>query len=208
MDTSNQAAIGEQVAAPGQTLVKLRAGRLGDLIVNAAGKYGELAKSGRLFHGCSAVAGVAPGTTIGTTAAVALANPLGSNVDLVIYEALMTYISGTLGTGTIDWIAHKRNLILPTGTAIEAQNAMIDGPDGTGRMLETATVLTGGNLVRPFAYLPPMLASSVQVPWTLIDKVEGAIIVRPGTSVSLQATAAAGTSPLVQFGFLWGEHPA
>src|SRR3989304_1010987 len=60
---------------------------------------------------------------------------------------------------------------------------------------------------RLFGTQPPLLATSVLTPWRLDDDVNGALIVPPGAAVSLQATAAAGTSPLVIYGCTWGEGP-
>ena len=192
----------------GQT-APFRQGRGGDMVSNMFGKYGEVARRGRLFHGSTDVTGAAPGTAIGTAAAIALGNPIGSGVDLIVLRAICHYKSGTLGTGHIDWIAHGNNLILPTGTAIATQNGRIGGPQPIGRLLDGATVLTGGLLFRPFAYLAPYLASTVTADLKLIglDEVDGAIIVAPGTSVSLQATAAAGSTPLVRYGVMWAEAP-
>jgi hypothetical protein len=182
-----------------------RQGSSGDQLVNMFGRYAELAKRGRLFCGITAVGGVAPGTAIGTTAAHALANPLGSNVDLVVLRQGVEYVSGTLGIGVVDWVAHLANLILPTGTAIPIVPGRIDGGAPQGRLLTTATVLTGGTVFRQFCNLPPMLATSVLAPWAIWDDIDGAIRVPPGTSVSLQGTAAAGTTPLVRFTTLWAE---
>ena len=58
-----------------------RMGRNSDLLVNLLGRYFELAKRGKLWFAETAVGGVAPGTAIGTTAAFALHNPPGANVD-------------------------------------------------------------------------------------------------------------------------------
>ena len=199
--------------AGGQTLAdgaegQTRLGQKGDLIVNLHGALAELARSGALFHGSTDVTGVAPGTAIGTTGPIALANPIGSNVDLYVQRAVCHYKSGTLGVGHIDWIAHLANLILPTGTAIGAINGRIGGAEPVGRLLDAATVLTGGLLFRPFAYLAPYLATTVTAP-ALIgkDEVKGAIVIPPGTSVSLQETGDGGTSPLVRYGIMWSEAP-
>lgn len=59
--------------------------------------------------------------------------------------------------------------------------------------------------MRVFGNLQASLASTAVQPWVLEDVVRGAIIVRPGDSISLHATAAAGTSPLVQFYVQWAE---
>lgn len=174
-------------------------------VVNASGAYGDLARRGAIFHGVTAVGGVAPGTAIGTTAAFALYNPAA--VDVYVLWAGMSYLSGTLGIGFIDWVSHAPGTVT-TGTLIPAQNGLAGGGTGLAKAFTTATVVTGGIPMRLFANLPPMLASSVLTPWLFQDHVAGAIVIPSGCTVSLQATAAAGTSPLVRFGCMWAELPA
>lgn len=205
METIITGQVGDQSLNDGQS-GPARQGRSGDLIFNMFGKWSELARSGQLFHGSTDVTGVAPGTSIGTTGPICLANPPGSSVDLIVLLALCHYKSGTLGTGHIDWIVHLANTALPTGTAIAPQNGRFDGSVGQGRLLDAATVLTAGKLFRPFAYLAPYLATTVTGP-ALIgkDEVDGAFIIPPATSVSLQATAAGGSTPLVRYGIMWAE---
>jgi len=172
------------------------------------GQFYEVAKRGSLFMAATAVTGVAPGTAIGTTAAFALANPAGSEFDLVIAKASMSYLSGTLGIGFVNWIAHRDPAqAIITGTAITVVAGRISGVAGVGRPFTTATVPASGVLTRLAFNLPPMLATTVLGPWRIDDDVQGAIVVAPGTAVSLQATAAAGTTPLVIYGCMWEEVP-
>lgn len=201
------AQVGAANPADGAT-IQPRASRLGDLLTNIAGKYAELARRGNLFHAMTAVTGVAPGTAIGTTAAAALANPRGSGKDVIVLAAFMAYVSGTLGAGQVDWVAHP----VPTqaaisGTAMPPINASLGGASPVAAPFTTATVPASGTPFRPFASLSPLLATSVLVPWITVDDVGGAIVIPPGTAASLQATAGAGSSPLVTFGFLWAEVP-
>lgn len=182
-----------------------RLGAAFDQIVNAAGPYSDLARRGVLYHAQTAVAGVAPGTSIGTTAAFALYNPAA--IDVYVLWAGLSYVSGTLGIGVIDWISHAPGTVT-TGTAIPAQNGLAGGATGLAKPFTTATVVTGGVPMRGFANLPPMLATSVLTPWLAKDDVGGAIVIPSGCTVSLQGTAGAGTSPLVRFSILYAELPA
>jgi len=169
--------------------------------------YYQVAREGNLYHAVTAVAGVAPGTAIGTTAAFALYNPGASGKDLVVLRGTMSYVSGTLGIGVVDWVAHvDPSAAIVTGTAIPVVNAKFLGPTAAGKPLTTATVVAG-DVFRSFANLPPILATSVVTPWLFIDEVDGAIVIPPGCSVTLEGTAGAGTSPLVRYGVLWEEVP-
>lgn len=186
-----------------------RAARTGEQVISDLhARFYEQAKRGNLFMGHTAVTGVAPGTAIGTTAAFALYNPAGSGVDLVVINGQMSYLSGTLGIGFISWVAHTNPAQAAlTGTAIPVVNGKVSGGAGQGKPLTTATVPASGTPFRLFANLPPMLATTVLTPWRFVDEVNGAIVIPPGCGVSLQATAAAGTSPLVLFGVTWEEVP-
>jgi hypothetical protein len=167
----------------------------------------EQNRRGNVYMGATAVTGVAPGTAIGTTAAFALYNPLNSGFNLVVLKASMSYLSGTLGIGFVNWIMHTAAVqagAAVTGTAISVVKGNGQNGVGVGKPLTTATVVAGV-LARLFGNLPPILASSVLTPWRLDDDVGGGLIVPPGAAVSLQATAAAGTTPLVIYGCTWEE---
>jgi hypothetical protein len=180
-----------------------------EVVSQVHGSLFEQNRRGNVYMGVTAVTGVAPGTAIGTTAAFALYNPLNSGVRLAVLRASMSYLSGTLGIGFVNWIYHTAAVqagAAITGTAISVVQGNGGGGAGKGKPLTTATVVAGV-LARPFGNLPPMLATSVLTPWRLDDNVDGALIVPPGAGVSLQATAAAGTTPLVIFGCTWEEVP-
>ena len=180
-------------------------GPLGEMV--SVAKYYEWARRGLIFHGQTAATGVAPGTAIGTTAAFCLSNPLNSNVDLVVLQGSMEYVSGTLGAGFVSWLMGALPTeTAPTGTLILARNGLMDGVASRARAFTTATIVAP-TPVRPFASIGASLASTAVQPWQIVDNVDGAIIVRPGCNLSLHATAAAGTSPLVVFGCLWAEIP-
>lgn len=205
-----QKQVGQQAVAAGNTGEGSITTTGEEVVSQVHGALYEQNRRGNVYMGVTAVSGVAPGTAIGTTAAFALYNPLNSVFNLVVLKVSMSYLSGTLGIGFVNWIYHTAAVqagAAVTGTAISVVNGRGSGSAGVGKPLTTATVVAGV-LARPFGNLPPMLASSVLTPWRLDDNVDGALIVPPGAAVSLQATAAAGTTPLVIFGCTWEEVPA
>lgn len=166
-------------------------------------------KNGRVFHGGTAATGVAPGTAIGTTAAFTLYNPTGSGIDMVLLYTSMGYVSGTLGAGVIHYVANTNpQAAAVTGTAITTVNALLGGANGVGKAFTTATLPAAPTILRPFASLQASLATTAVQPWQIYDAVDGAIVIPQGCALSLEATAAAGTSPLVVFGATWEEVPA
>ena len=175
-------------------------------VADAQPAYAAAALEGNVFSAMTAVTGVAPGTSVSTTSAFTLHNPAGSGVNLVILEGTMGYVSGTFGAGVVTWNANSDDdAAAPTGTAIAEVNMLIGGSaNANGRALTTATV-PAPTPIRPFASLGASLATTVLGPWVIKDRVDGAIVVKPGCSISLHATAAAGTSPLVVFGVTWQE---
>lgn len=190
----------------------LRQGRDAALVAHLAGaKYYDLVSRGVVYLGQTAVAGVAPGTALGTTAAFSLYNPAGSGKVLVVLQGSMGYVSGTLGAGVVTWAANTTTAQLasdPSGTAIPARNALIGGPaNNVGLPLTTVTLAAAPTPVRPFCSLGASLASTAVQPWQVVDDVDGALIVKPGKVLSLHATAAAGSTPLVVFGCMWAELP-
>ena len=179
-------------------------------IVQAGAKYADLGQQpGMVFTGGTAVTGVAPGTALGTTTAFSLANPAGSKVNLVVLRATMGYVSGTLGAGVVHYVANT-NVVgaAVTGTAITV-TAMPIGSQakGAGLAFTTATVPATPTVLRPFVSLGASLATTAVQPWQIIEDVDGEFVIGPGGVLSLHATAAAGTSPLVTYGMTWAEIP-
>src|SRR3972149_2516273 len=160
--------MGQKLVGP-QTLVdgvtgEGRIGRTGEEIFSGLhGKFYEQAKRGNVYSGATAVSGVAPGTAIGTTAAFALYNPLNSGIDLVILKASMSYLSGTLGIGFVNWIMHTAAVqagAAVTGTAISVVRANGQNGVGVGKPLTTATVVAGGGGRAPPDPPPPPAANA------------------------------------------------
>ena len=200
-----QTLVGVQAAVDGASPA-LRLGNLGDLLTNILGPQSELGRRGIAYHAQTAATGVAPGTAIGTTAAFCLANPSGSGKDVVVILAGMGYVSGTLGAGNIAWVAHDSpTQAAITGTAITPVCSRLGGSAPSAVAYTTATVPASGKPCRVFASLGASLASTATQPWQVVDEVMGAIVLRPGTAISLQGTTAAGSSPVVVFSVMWAE---
>jgi len=187
----------------------LRIGKTGGLVVGTAhGEHYEAASRGKVWSACTAVGGVAPGTSLSTTAAFWLHNPIGSGVNLSLIEATMGYLSGTLGAGSVYLTSHAgAAAVNPTGTAISPRQTLL-GSSATGLALAftTATVVTQ-IAIRPVCSFGAILATTAFQPTQLKDQINGAVIVPPGFGVGLHSIATAGTAPLALFGMLWEEIP-
>lgn len=170
--------------------------------------YYEAVRRGMVFAGATAATGVAPGTAIGTTAAFSLANPVGSGKVLVPISASMGYISGTLGAGVVWYVANTNpNAAAVTGTAITVSRTFLSSAaaGNVGLAFTTATVPATPTILRPAWSLQASLASTAVAPWVVKDELAGEFIIDEGCTLSLEATAAAGSSPLVSYGMTWVE---
>jgi hypothetical protein len=165
----------------------------------------ELVRGSQVYSATTAVSGVAPGTAIGTTGAFTLQNLAGSSVNLVILQAFMGYVSGTLGAGVVNYLVNGPTTTVATGTAITPVNNFLGGVASTYARAFTTSTIVSPTLLRPFCSLQASLASTAVGPWQIIDQVNGGIIVTPGSNLTLHATAAGGSTPLVIFGMTWAE---
>jgi hypothetical protein len=92
--------VGIQSNADGSTTL-LRQGKQGQLISDSLhGQYFESNLRTTVYTASNAVAGVAPGTALGTTPPIAIYNPINSGVNAVVRNASVGYVSGTLGAGS------------------------------------------------------------------------------------------------------------
>lgn len=176
-------------------------------IVEKHGAMFDAAFEGRLFHAATAKTGVAPGTDIGTTAAFALHNPTGSGKLLIIRKASLGYVSGTLGAGAVYHCVNSNPAAAaPTGTAIVEIPGLLNVNAPVGIALTTATLAAAPAIVRPFCNLTALLASTAVGVYQATEDLEGAIVLPEGCTYSLQAVAAAGSTPLVVYGVTWEEN--
>ncbi len=190
----------------------LRFGRQSELIVaQAHGKYSEAVKNGRVFVASTDANGVAPGTAVGTTAAFALENPAGSGVILSIMRLVVSYISGTLGAGSLTYVYDDtENGATPIGTStpITPQPASIGSRETSkAKAHDAATLLNTPTILRPFAGLQASLATTAVAPWQLREDVDGEFEVKPGNVLALEGIAAGGSTPLIQVGMTFEEIP-
>ena len=175
--------------------------------VVSAGKYSGLAYRAKVFTAGTAVTGVAPGTAIGTTGAFTLANLAASVVDLVVLRTTMGYVSGTLGAGVVHYLANINPAAAAvTGTAITAVTTRLGSTlVAAGKPFTTSTLPATPLVMRSFCSLEASLATTAIAPWQIIEDVDGEFVIAPGCSLTLHATAAGGSSPLVVFGMTWAE---
>jgi hypothetical protein len=162
----------------------------------------------RVFHQSTAAAGVAPGTTLGTTPPAILWNPPNSGVVAAILKVSIGYVSGTLGAGSICMGFVPNQTSQPTtGTTLTAQNAFLSNAKPQCVSQQGSTVVATPTMLRPVWQMGAALATSVEFVRCATESVDGEVVVPPGAAFILQGVAAAGTSPLVILGITWEEIP-
>jgi len=154
--------------------------------------------------------GLTPGTAIGTAAPLAVYNRAASGVNVVIVWTMIGYQSGTMGAGFFVWCINQ-NLAdaVPTGTAVTLKTGQVaSGVSPVGAAaVSTATLSVTPIGIRPAGSIGPILATTPVQGWQLEDLVDGAIVLPPGASTSLQFVGTAGTTPNVAIGIALTEEP-
>lgn len=201
--------VGPVYVADGTETQSFRQEAHGALVVQqGGGKYKEAVKRGNCYNAQTAATGVAPGTALGTTSAFTLYNPVGSGKNFILHKIAMGLISGTLGAGTVHICAHPTSDAVPTGTAITPKNRLIGSANASvATALTTATVTTtAAKQIDIFCSLNEGVIATTAINNEVIEKdMDGGLIIGPGTGISIHATAAAGTSPLVVYNVNWEE---
>jgi len=201
-----QGRVGPGYAADGASETPRMTRDLGIGVQDLHGRYYEAVSRGTVFEAATATSGVAPGTAIGTTAAFTLFNPKNSGKNLVLLDADMGYVSGTLGSGTVYIVVNSNPAAADvSGTAITPTNLLIGGPVGVGKAFTTATLPANPTAVHPLWILSPMLATTVFAPLDVRVVFDGKYVIAPGCAVSFEAVAGAGSTPLVTFSMSWEE---
>lgn len=200
--------VGPSYNADGTTPA-LRFGKTSEQTVGQAhGKYYEAASRGVMFNAC-AQAGVAPGTSLGTTACLVLYNPPGSGKRLAIKKVSAGYVSGTLGAGTVfHCVLGTITQTAPSSGTLLVNNCCDVGNANAG----VGVVRTGATVVQPVAYRPffstgAELATTASAMQEMTEDIDGEIVLEPGCTYQIQGITAAGSTPLIAPGITWEEIP-
>lgn len=176
----------------------------------AHGTYFEQGSRASSFIASSAVAGVAPGTVLSTTPPMIIWNPPGSQKLVGINKLSLSYVSGTLGAGSV-LIAQAIQTTAPTGGTelVPASTLMGSGLRSTIRAFQGSTLAVTPTLVRPSGIiLNAMLASTASQPQSPIeDDLGSEFVLTPGNVFVLQGLAGGGSTPLVVLSVTFEEAP-
>src|SRR5262249_49981881 len=120
---------------------------------------------------------------------------------------------GTLGAGVVHICAQSDpTAAAPTGTAITPINRLVGAANNSvAKPLTTSTIpTTAGNQIGVLCSMMKTVGDTTTGPPFVedVDKdLDGEIVIQPGCSITLHATASGGSSPLVVFNATWEEVP-
>ena len=191
----------------------LRSGHGADLLLNEAlGQYYEVVKQGKVF--CASMqAGAAFGTVLSdATVPITLFNPGASNVNLVVLASTFAMTASQTTTTNAPTVVYTANFSLTaaavTGTAITVRKALLGPGVGEGLAFSVATLPAEGVVVRvfPWGHRCLLTTATERRQSSATDYVDGAIVLRPNTAISLQGLAATtGITGIASI--LWAEIP-
>jgi hypothetical protein len=209
--------VGPTYAAAGSPAAfDARQGEHGETIMQQlSGEYSEQCKRGNIYAGQAT--GLTPTTAIsGTTSApLVLYNPFGSGKRLKLLKVgYGPAATGTLGSGTVFHCGFTLNGptatqtgVIPTGTAITPICLDLGNANqSVAVLLSTATLHAAAAALYPLASQGEEVGGTTATqPSPIVEEVKGCITLEPGGGYTNGTVSAAGSSPLVDIGFVWEE---
>lgn len=203
--------VGPAVLQDGAPSAPIRQGKTGEVVVTELhGKYFEQAYRGNVFTVAQAAAGVVM-TTVGATAAFALANPFGSgkNLSLIRIEAVIKVLPGTPVIGYYGiYVNTAPQAAAVNGTALAAINALVgSGFQSVAKPFTTATLPATPTLFRPFEQKTTTAEAPLSPPPVFAIDFDGTLLVAPGCTVSVNQDAADTSNATMVVFATWEENP-
>lgn len=186
--------------------IPLRVGRTTSLaVMDAHSRYYDAVSRGNCFVAATSTAPVALGTALTATAVtLTLHNPPASNRLAVLMHTQLAIASNISSSGIIVYAVNNTpgQAIPSSVTQITPQNLLLAaGTNPTMRAYSAATL--------------PATPTATRILWSntaftnlagqsmILDNIDGAIVLTPNTSVTIQAVA--GTAPLGTISMAWEE---
>jgi len=196
--------VGEQFLSDGADS-RFRQGRQGELMVSELhGRYYEAALRGRVF--CAANQAAAALSLLSATATgLILTNPAGSGKNLELLEIAVALATAPAGIATLG-LAANVNVVAAAvvhTTPLIVRPTLIGGSLGAVGLADSAATLPAAPVLIRGIGGGPVATGSVTAPF-IKDDVGGAIILAPGTAISLSAFT---TAISVIASFTWAEWP-
>lgn len=220
-----QASPGVRLAADG-SYQPFRSGRDGGIVLSSihGDQYEAVARGNVYSLQCGpTTTTIAAGNIVGASAAAAvqfaLWNPIGSGVNFSLLKFVRGVVSGTPTGGAVmhGYLSVAESDTLPTiaNTAAGVPRANLIGAAKASKanfvstVASSGTALTGATAVkvlRGTAFSGTATAEAVVGPINSVEKIDGDIVLAPG-SLWLPLEAGAGTTMLLNYSITWEEIP-
>ena len=183
------------------TIVQVRSGQLGDVIVSELqGRYYEQTYRGNKFSWANPAAVTPPATVASTAPTSCVYNPPGSKVNLVLTKVAAVFAAAPAGAVVVGLVTGF-NAAVPTGvTNGTPVSNFVGNPAGNGKTATVATLGTAPALVLPL--LAVEAASSI-TPAPAYVELAGSIVIPPGGYAAINSNAACS----IIGAFEWDEVP-
>jgi len=176
----------------------------------------EMSQRGQVYRACSAIAGIAPGTALGTSAqALCIFNPPGSGVNASLIELAWAYVSGTFAMG--NFVLANYSMLNPTtnvapgGTACTTSRADGTVNEGKIKVYSAATCTAAPILCEVLDWFGVVDGTgATQVGAVRKFARDGSDVISPGSALFMtyvSLAGGAGTTPKAAFSAKWAELP-
>ena len=188
-----QSQVGPRIVQDGSENI-IRSARSGELVVtDAHGKYQEAVTRGGVFTAANtATQALSLGSA--TATGLILTNPAGSGKNLVVLE-ISSYISAAItAVANVAVFANINSVAaaVTQTTPITPRNALLGtGTSAVGLVASAATLPAAPTLIRSLFGWHWVTAGTPAVQLGTKDLVDGAIVLSPGTAISIQGVTAA-----------------
>jgi len=174
-------------------LVAARATRSGEAAVSDAhARYQEAVLQGSVYTGGNVAA---QAVTLGVAAATGLilTNPVASGKNLVVLEAQAWIAAAITAVANVAIFANTNPAAAAVAqtTPIAPKNALLGGPAGVGLLASSATLPAAPTLIRPLFGWHWVTAGTPAAQLGVKDEVAGALVLAPGTAISIQGVTVA-----------------
>lgn len=201
-----QGQAGLQAIADGATPGIVSLDRLGgQMISDGLPRYGNLAARGYLYTAANQAA-TALSTLNATCTGFCLTNPSGSGKNLFLLQICIALATAPAGVANIHLAANVNTVaaaVVQT-TPLTVRNLLLGSGSVAVGLAASAVTLPAAPVVIRAIGGGPVAASSITPPF-IMDEVGGAVVLQPGTAVSLSYLT---TAISVVASMVWAELPA
>lgn len=174
--------------------------------------YAPLVLTGRSFWGSTGAAGVAVPAWNATAQKAVLYVPRSSNYNAVIQKVTIGHVSGTLEPGHFVYAMNEDLSMSAPSSTTEGETANALAGRGTGNNAKFYKAATVGasdlSYLAPIGFSQvPQTDSTANAPYTLIDFVNGSIVLQPGSALAICADAVSSAFVTASIGIFWYEDP-